>query len=631
MAFTGCSNFEPGRVALKGPAANAGLLDLRYWDFERQGAIRLSGQWDFASGVLLDADGASLYQAWQERRVPDFWSVSEGGERPGTGAGTYRLRILLPSDAPPLAIRNYTGFNAFELEVDGRTVARAGRPSLRRETAVSAYAPAVSPVEPRAGELSILIRVSNYEYRSGGIWRALSLGERGALAVDQQREIYVAIALAVAIAALSINSLLIFVNRRKEKSYLFFAVFGLVIALRPLVTGEYALTRLFPGISFDLLVRLEYATAMFAIPAAVAFFLSFFPNENKKRWAMILILPFAPFALFELFLPLYYLTWTIFAFYAVAMFSIIAAVIIVIASAAYRRAQGGWAMFFGSCLVALCGINDILYSSHIIETGNFLPVSLALLVFLQSFVLAKRFTSAFDKVETLSSELRGSNEMLKEEVQAAMAMSARLEESVSEKETLLKEVHHRVKNSLQIVSSIVSLQANRSSDPEVESLSRSIKDRIRVISLANEKLYDVDSGDTIDLTEYARDIMRLAVSSYETEDCRIEARVEGQGMEAESAVAIDFGLVLTELIANSLKHALLPKGGGSIAVTMRAADSSIFFDIRDDGPGFPDAFDARSANSLGFKIVVSLLRRRSGTISVSKGPEAVVACSMLII
>jgi two-component sensor histidine kinase len=221
--------------------------------------------------------------------------------------------------------------------------------------------------------------------------------------------------------------------------------------------------------------------------------------------------------------------------------------------------------------------------------------------------------------------------MLKEEIQAAMAMSARLEESVSEKETLLKEVHHRVKNSLQIVSSIVSLQANRSSDPAVAGLSRSIKDRIRVISLANEKLYDVDSGDTIDLTEYARDIMRLAVSSYDTEDCRIDARVEGQGIEAESAVAIDFGLVLTELIANSLKHALLPKGGGSIAVAMRAADSSVFFDIRDDGPGFPDAFDAKSANSLGFKIVVSLLRRRSGTISFSKGPEAVVACSMSIL
>jgi two-component sensor histidine kinase len=588
------------------------------------------GQWDFASGVLLDSLGARDFQAWRLRSVPDFWKKAEGGDRPGTGSGTYRLRVLLPDRAPRLAIRNITGFNAFELEVGGEVVMHAGRPSLSREASVSAYRPGVSPVEARDGELDILFRVSNYVYRGGGIWRPLSLGMRSALIAEQQEAIYLAIALTVAIAALSLNSLIIWANRRKEKSYFFFSVFGLVIALRPLVTGEYALTRIFPGMGFDLLVRLEYATAMFALPAAVAFFLSFFPNEHSRRWAAILVLPFAPFVLFEFFLPLYYLTWTIFAFYAVALASMIASAVLVVARAAYRRAQGGWAMLFGGLMVALCGINDILYSSHLIDTGNYLPLSLGIFVFLQSFVLAKRFTTAFDEVEALSSELQGSNGMLKEEIRKAMAMSARLEESLVEKETLLKEVHHRVKNSLQIVSSIVSLQANRSRDPEVESMSRSIKERIRVISLANEKLYDVDSGDMIDLTGYARDIMRLAVSSYEAEGCRIEAGVEGEGVEAESAVAIDFGLVLTELVANSLKHALLPKGGGSITVALRGEGDSVHFEVRDDGPGFPDAFEPESVQSLGFRIVISLLRRRDGSLAVTRGPAPKVSCSMRI-
>jgi two-component sensor histidine kinase len=607
-----------------------GLLDLRSWDFERQGAVNLMGQWDFASGVLLDDAGAAGFHAWQTRSVPDFWVKSEGGDRPGTGAGTYRLRVLLPKGAPPLAIRNYTGFNAFELEVSGQTVARAGRPSLSRETAESAYRPGVSPVEPRDGVLDVLIRVSNYEYRGGGIWRPLSLGDRAALTADLQKAIYVAIALTVAIAALSLNSLILWANRRKEKSYFFFALFGFVVALRPLVTGEYALTRIFPAMPFGLLVRLEYATAMLAVPSALAFFLSFFPVEHPRRWATILIAPFGPFILFMLFFPLYFLTWSIFAFYGVTLAAIILAAVVVVARAAYRKAQGGWAMFVGGWMVALCGINDILYSSHLIDTGNLLPFSLAFFVFLQTWVLARRFTGAFDKVEALSVELGSSNDRLKDEIQKAMAMSARLEESLAEKETLLKEVHHRVKNSLQIVSSIVSLQSNRSSDPAVESMSRSIRERIRVISLANEKLYDVDSGDMIDLTDYARDVLKLTVSSYESEDCRIEERVEGERFEAESAVGIDFGLVLAELLANSLQHAILPKGGGRVVVAIHEGEDSLLFEVKDDGPGFPADFDPETAQSLGFKIVMSLLRRRGGTIAISKGSEPAVACSMRI-
>lgn len=235
---------------------------------------------------------------------------------------------------------------------------------------------------------------------------------------------------------------------------------------------------------------------------------------------------------------------------------------------------------------------------------------------LQSVVLAKRFTSAFDEVELLSVELRESNEVLKE--------------SLAEKEMLLKEVHHRVKNSLQIVSSIVSLQAYRSADPEVEAMSRSIKDRIRVISLANERLYDLEAGDTIDLLGYARDIVRLAVSSYDAEGCHVEGIVEGDRIDAESAAGIDFGLILTELVVNAVKHALVPRGGGRVAVAIRSEGEGVLLEVRDDGPGFPAGIDPEMAQTLGLKIVHALLKRRNGSIAVSEGPGAVVTCRLSV-
>ena len=622
----GCARFEPERTTLRGPQAVAGMLDLRSWDFAKKGEVSLAGQWDFASAALLDEAGAVGYAGWQTRIVPDFWTNPEGGLRSGAGAGTYRLRVLLPPGKSDLAIRNSTGMNAFELEVNGETILRVGKPSLDRASAVSAYRPGVTPIEAEGGSLDVLLRVSNYEYRLGGVWKPLILGDRAALTREQQSAVSYSIVFTVIVATLGINSLIVFLFRRKEKSYLFFAVFGLIIALRPLVTGEYAIMGFIPAMPFELLVRLEYMTAMLGVPSAIAFFLTFFPTVHKWMWGILV--PFAPFALFEVFLPLYWLTWSIFFFYGIAIAAMIVTTAMVLARAAYRRIQGGRAMFVGGSLIGICAINDILYSSHLLRTGNWLPDVLALFVFLQSMVLAKRFTSAFDRAELLSMELKSSNDMLKEQIRKAMATSARLEESLSEKETLLKEVHHRVKNSLQIVSSIVSLQAHRSEDPAVESISRSINDRIRVISLANEKLYDIGSGEKIDLVSYARDILKLTVSSYAAEGIAIDAKVEGERAEVDSAVAVDFGLVLTELLTNSLKHALIPKGGGRLVVALREEGSVIRFEVADDGPGFPEGFEWGKAESLGFKIVQALISRRNGSLEVSKGQGAAVMGSM---
>jgi two-component sensor histidine kinase len=640
ITLVSCSRFEPGRVAPQGPQSVAGVLDLRDWDFARQGSVSLGGEWDFAPAALLDSSGASRYQGWTRRQVPDFWRGGEGGDRSGTGYGTYRLRVFLPSRASQFAVRNFTGFTSFELEASGRIVARAGNPASDRAAAVSAYNPGVNRVEarsvlsatspgnPAAQELELLFRTSNWDYRGGGIWKSLILGEETALRAAQQRSGYREIALAATMAALALNSLIIFSSRRKERSYLFFALFGFVLAIRPLVTGEYLMTRIFPAMSFDLLVRLEYVSAMLAVPAAMAFFVSFFPSEKARIWTLVLVAPFAPFALFIVFLPLRWLTWSIFAFYAISVMAVVLAAAMMLARVVRRRVQGGLALFAGGCLLALTAINDVLYSSHIISTGQLFPSALVMFVFLLSSVLARRFTGAFEKVELLSRELKDSNELLRDEIRNATEASARLEESLQEKEMLLKEVHHRVKNSLQIVSSIVALQANRTDDTEAAALARSIRERIRVISLANERLYDVDSGDAIDLTGYARDILSLAVSSYGSESCRIDVRVEGERVHADSTVAIDFGLVLTELVVNSLKHALLPRGGGELRLAIRKGKEACSFDLSDDGPGFPEGFDPAVAKSLGFKVVMALLGKRRGSISISSGPEPTISCEL---
>ena len=630
LAFS-CSNFEPGRGTRSGPKAVNGVLDLRAWDFARRGSVDLEGEWDFASGALLYESGAARFAAWRRRSVPDFWKAPEGGDRYGTGAGTYRLCVLLPANAPLLAFRNYNGCNAFELEVSGVLVGAAGRPALSREGAVSTYNPGVSPVANRGDELFILLRVSNWDYRYGGLWRAPSLGEQRSLEREQNASIYISLILAAAMTALALNSLVIFLNRRKEKSFLLFALFGLFLALRSLVTGEYFLLHIFPSLPFNILVRLEYATAFFCVPLGIGFSLDTFPLEHRRRWSRLLLPPFGLFVLCDLFLPLYWLTWIIFPFYAMSIAAMIVAAVVIIPNLGRMRSQGGIAMFVGIVIIVLCGTNDILYSSHLIPTASLLSYALACFMFLLDFVLAERFTSAFERVEQLSCELGSSNARLTSEIEKANAASARLEESLAEKEILLKEVHHRVKNSLQIVTSIATLQASRSHDSEAVALASSLKERIRAISLAHEKLYDLDSRELVDLEVYARSLVSLILASHGADECRIETSFEAESVEAGIGLCIDFGLVLTELVTNAIRHGLLPRGSGQLSISLKREGENLLLEVGDDGPGFIQTFDPELATSLGYKMTWTLIRRRAGWIKVRQGPHPLVSCSMRIV
>ena len=115
------------------PAAVAGTLDLRSWDFEKKAEVPLNGDWDFFPGVLLDERLALETAREGGRLVPDFWRGNEAGSVKGMGAGTYRLRLLLPENSaglPMLGLGIPTISTAFELDANGVSVAHAGRPAV---------------------------------------------------------------------------------------------------------------------------------------------------------------------------------------------------------------------------------------------------------------------------------------------------------------------------------------------------------------------------------------------------------------------------------------------------------------------------------------------------------------------
>lgn len=188
--------------------------------------------------------------------------------------------------------------------------------------------------------------------------------------------------------------------------------------------------------------------------------------------------------------------------------------------------------------------------------------------------------------------------------------------ALEEKEVLFKELNHRVKNNLQIIDSLLSLQARRLVDGR-EMLQES-RDRIQAMALVHEMLYRSETPARIDVQEYLRELTSRLWSSYGGQSSRIRLAADIAAVSLSLDAAIPCGLIINELVTNSLKHAFPGEAGGEIAVELRALpDSHFVLSVRDDGIGLPDDFDIATAQSLGLRLVRTLAEQIGvGTLRV---------------
>lgn len=602
------------------PHAVAG--ELRPGDLAVGERIPLEGEWLFVPGRLLGA--ADDWSGAVKRSVPDRWKGDDAGGASGMGAGSYRLRIVLPGPREDLGLRFTTTGTSFELEVNGAVLGGAGRPSTDPRYAIPAYAPGVLRFDAPDGVVDVIVRISNHEYRTGGMWRTFVLGDGKTLArIKRARDIGI-FAFASITLAFAINSLAIYLFRRKERAFLAFGVFSLVIALRSITTNEYVILQVLPGLSFDALVRLEYVSTYFSIPAGMAYFMSIFREEARPAVRAVLLVPFLAFGQLIFWAPLPLLTRSLTPFYPVAIGLIAAGCLLVYVPALLHRRQGALGLLPGILVLAGAAASDMLFQSFLVQSPSILMLALGLFVLSQALMLARRLVFSFEEVEALSDQLARTNAQLEEEIQGCKEAHARLEVLLVEKETYLREMHHRVKNSLQIVSSVISLQSHRLSGAEAIEAFSSLRDRIRAISLVHEKLYGTSSDEGVDLRDYAADLVRQLSRSFDTEAGVITMDIAPGLPLVRMEVCLDLGFVLAELVSNSCKHALVNRAGSGLAVRLCPEGDGVLLAVRDDGPGFPASFDPGSTSSLGFKIIMSIVRKYGGSVELSGGRGATV-------
>jgi two-component sensor histidine kinase len=212
------------------------------------------------------------------------------------------------------------------------------------------------------------------------------------------------------------------------------------------------------------------------------------------------------------------------------------------------------------------------------------------------------------RVEQRTKDLQSANNLLVQSHQ-------KIEASLHEKEVLLKEIHHRVKNNLQTISSLLSLQTRLIEDPAARSAFQDSQMRIRSMALIHEKLYQSNSLAEIPLRPYIESLVTILFHSYQTEPGRIELATQVADVSVGIDDAVPIGLILNELISNSLKHAFPDGRTGKIQIELfRESAERIILRCQDNGRGLPGGLDIAKSKSLGLQLVKSLTRQLEGEV-----------------
>jgi PAS domain S-box-containing protein len=231
------------------------------------------------------------------------------------------------------------------------------------------------------------------------------------------------------------------------------------------------------------------------------------------------------------------------------------------------------------------------------------------------------------KVVKRTSELSSANEALQAEVTERRRAEKQIKEQLEEKEVLLKEIHHRVKNNLQVISSLLSLQSRYISDNEVVDIFRESQNRIDSMALVHEKLYQSKDMARVDFAEYVLNLTSFLLSSYKVNSKGIILNFNVDNVFLGVDTAIPCGLIINELVSNSLKHGFPSFGTHTEEVTERGEvridlysdnDNRFSLVISDNGIGFPQDLDFRNTKSLGLQLVCTLTNQLNGAIELNR-------------
>lgn len=405
LIFTGCGRDAPNHSR---PQAIKGAINLSSWDFARNGAIALDGEYEFYWQQLVPPEEFSRGQLSPIHflSVPDSWKghIIASSKLPGTGYATYRLTVLLNPAAPRLALKFLDMGTAFNVFVNGQKILAVGTVGQTAETSTPRYAPQIVELPGDSSRLELVFQVSNFHHNRGGAWEEIYLGTREQLTKIRDRRLTLDLIFFGSIFSLGLYHLTLFSLRQNDRAPLLFGFYCLLVAVRLLIPMERALLHFFPEMSWELFVKIEYLSFYPAVTIFALFIYCLFSQDFHKLVLGAILLLSISATIIVVLTPARIFTQTLFVF---QIFTTLALVygLGLLAVCARRHREGAAFLLVGFLFLAAAVINDILNANEIIQSGHLVHFGLFIFIFSHAFILSSRYATLFKTIARQREEL----------------------------------------------------------------------------------------------------------------------------------------------------------------------------------------------------------------------------------
>lgn len=614
VLLAGCSQVRNTVTASRGAA------DLRRFPFDGH-LLSLDGNWEFCPGQLLKP---STFDSCEKQsfflRVPGAWNQAPSSILPGEGNGTYRLRIFLPDESRrKIFLPNI--HSSYRLYLNGKQTLQIGNPGVSAEQSSAQFRPARVDL-PQTTEIELVIAVSNFQHRNGGLWKSILIGSEDE--IDRNwtfSEIWEALQFGFFISV-SVLFLFLFAGTPRHRELLFFAILSFLAAFRSVLTQQRTLIQIWPDFPFEVNYALEYITFYASPPIALLMVHGLFASVRSRKLDRVLmaVLVFAGVLLAMVIItPSRIYTQTFEA--GLVMISLVWVFIVFLTAKAVagRLPAARWfafALFFPF----LGSVNDYLHNSNLIQTFYMSSVTNVAFFLSLAMILSRRASLAEIEIKSLSADNTARREML-------------------------SMMSHELRNPLNGIVGMIQLMQETGLDETQKEYMKSMERGADALMLMINDVLEfgrIEAGQAqpyyefIKIREFVSGIVGVFQGQALIKGLLLTSSVDSRIPEAVYAAPRELGHILTNLVANALKFT--EKGFVSLnceAVMDGSKIAALSYTVADSGIGVPaDSLDlifkpfvqARPGSvSTGSGLGLAICRRLSdilqGRLSVESNPE----------
>lgn len=621
--------------------AEQGILDAKAWQGQR---IHLSGEWEFYwKQLLTPADFKVPTMEKSYASVPHQWGDMELKGRPLSkfGYATYRLTILLPNKeiGQNQAILLPNIASSYRIWIDSALRESVGKVGTTEDTSKPANSAKVITFVPTASKVEIVIQVTNFSQRKGGMWSNIELGHQDDL-VKAKANYYIISGIIIgSLFIISIYHLVMYINRRKEKSVLFFSLTCLGIAIRVLFLEGNISSTFFPYFPWEVEVKIEYISIFFAL-ASFNFYVHYFLKiGNHSRYLNGILALHIMLAVFVLLTPVKIYS-LILPYYSMIIIFVFLVLLYVSIRALWAKKAGSFWNFIGIFIFFLTIINDILYYTNSIDTIDLAPTGLFLYLFVQAILLSARISDSFNREEEMTLQLHEMNANLEEGIvqgrtEELLSMNAELQKSLDARKELISSVSHEMRSPLTTIKSYTRGMLDGLINTSTNTPLQLVYEETIFIERMIDDLFELSLLELRQFTFYYQKVEPISFfyklfKKYHFEVMQAKLNFQFQvknRIDVEIYIdPIRLEQVFVNLLRNALKHT--PQGG--IIIELICASQSIRLSVIDTGTGieeeelprvftkfFKGQHSSSSKNSgIGLAICKEIIEIHGGTITV---------------